>query len=54
MEEMQVERAYKTMSCAGAGNIVIGIIMIVTGITAGIISILSGANLLRRKSELTF
>lgn len=49
-----MERAYKTMSRVGAGNIAIGIVMIVTGVAAGIVAIISGANLLKRKSELTF
>ena len=38
-----MEKAYKTMSQAGAGSIVIGIITIVTGVTAGIIAIVNGA-----------
>ena len=41
-----MEKAYKTMSQAGAGSIVIGIITIVTGV--------NGARLLKNKSEITF
>ena len=44
-----MEKAYKTMSQAGAGSIVIGIITIVTGVTAGIIAIVNGARLLKNK-----
>ena len=40
-----MERAYKTMTSAGGGNIALGIIMVVTGITAGVITIVNGARL---------
>ncbi|GAA0802985.1 hypothetical protein GCM10008910_35390 [Faecalicatena orotica] len=49
-----MEKAYKTMSTAGAGSIVLGIIMIVTGVAAGIITIINGARLLKNKNEITF
>jgi hypothetical protein len=46
------EKIYKTMSSAGAGCIALGIITLVTGITAGILMIVNGARLLKRKSEI--
>lgn len=49
-----MEKAYKTMSTAGAGSIVLGIIMIVTGVAAGIITIINGARLLKNRNEITF
>lgn len=49
-----MEKAYKTMQGAGAGNIVLGIIAIVTGVTAGIILIVNGARLLKNKNQITF
>ncbi|MDK2964552.1 MULTISPECIES: hypothetical protein [Clostridia] len=49
-----MERVYKTMRNAGALNIVVGIIVTAIGLTAGIISIINGAILLKRKSEITF
>lgn len=49
-----MEKAYKTMHSAGAGSIVIGIVMIVLGVSAGILSIINGARLLRNKNEITF
>ena len=49
-----MDKAYKTMSTAGAGSIVLGIIMIVTGVAAGIITIINGARLLKNKNEITF
>lgn len=48
------EKAYKTMARTGAGNLAIGIILIVTGLTTGILAIVSGARLLRSKSDLIF
>ena len=49
-----MERVYKTMRNTGASNIVIGIIMITAGLAAGTMAIISGAVLLKRKSEITF
>lgn len=48
------EKAYKTMSGVGAGNIVLGIVILVAGIAAGVLMIVNGARLLKRKSELLF
>ena len=45
------EKAYKTMSLAGAAGITVGIIVMVTGVAAGIISIVSGAKLLKDKKR---
>ena len=49
-----VEKAYRSMKTVGAGNIALGIIMAVVGVTAGILTIIGGARLLRNKKELTF
>ena len=49
-----MEKAYKTMQRTGVGSIVLGIIMIVTGVAAGIISIINGARLLKNKNQITF
>lgn len=49
-----MEKVYKTMQRAGACSIAIGIIMLVTGLTVGIMSIVSGSLLLRRKDDITF
>lgn len=48
------EKIYKSMRFAGISNIVIGIIMIIAGVTTGIIAIVGGARLLKEKSGLTF
>lgn len=47
------EKVYKTMERTGAGNLVIGITLLVTGIAAGVLLIVSGARLLKRKYEIT-
>ena len=47
---MNMERVYKTMRNTGAGCIALGVIIAVTGLTVGIISIVNGALLLKRKS----
>ena len=48
------EKAYKAMGSAGAGSILISVIMIVVGVAAGVISIVSGARLLKEKNGLIF
>lgn len=48
------EKAYKTMSFAGAAGVAIGIVLVVTGVVTGIIAIISGAKLLKDKKGLTF
>ena len=40
------EKAYKTMAVIGAGNLVIGIILLVVGLATGILSIVNGGRLL--------
>lgn len=49
-----MEKVYRTMRNAGVCNIVIGIIICTIGLTAGIIGIISGAILLKKKSEIIF
>lgn len=49
-----MEKVYKTMKSVGAGNIAIGIIMIVAGLSAGIVAIVGGARLIKEKSDITF
>lgn len=48
------EKAYKSMSFAGAAGVAIGIIILVTGVATGIVAIVSGAKLLKDKRGLTF
>ena len=48
------EKLYKTMGVSGAGNITIGIVSIVTGVVGGILLIISGARLFKKRSEIMF
>lgn len=49
-----MEKVYKTMRGVGAGNIVLGIIMIVAGLTSGVLTIIGGARLLNDKKNIMF
>ena len=49
-----MERVYKTMRNVGGGNIAIGIIIAITGLAVGVVAIVNGALLLKRKSEIEF
>jgi len=49
-----MEKVYMTMRNTGAGAIAIGIIVLVTGVAVGIVSIVSGSLLLKRKNDITF
>lgn len=49
-----MERIYKTMRNIGAANIAAGVVVISVGLIAGTVSIVTGAVLLKRKSEITF
>ncbi len=48
------EKIYGTMKSAGVLNIIFGIITIAMGIATGIVMIVSGARLLKHKSEVMF
>lgn len=49
-----MEKVYKSMKSSGAYNIAIGIIMIVVGVTCGVLSLVNGAKLLKDKSGIMF
>ncbi|MCI8512312.1 MAG: hypothetical protein HFE83_10025 [Lachnospiraceae bacterium] len=49
-----MERIYKTMRNSGAASIALGIVVVTVGLAAGIVAIVNGALLLKRKSEITF
>ena len=48
------EKAYTAMGLAGAAGIAVGIVVTVIGIAAGVISIISGARLLKEKKGILF
>ena len=43
-----MERVYKQMKKAGAANITVGVLLIVLGITFGILNIVAGGKLLKK------
>ena len=49
-----MERIYKVMRNAGAASSAMGGILITIGLVTGILSIVEGAILLKRKEDLTF
>lgn len=49
-----MEKIYKSMKNAGASSIALGVIMIVLGLTIGVLTIVNGAKLLKNKSGITF
>ncbi len=46
------EKVFKTFANAGISNLVLGIIIIVTGVTAGVLLLVSGAGLIKSKDKL--
>ena len=48
------EKVYKTMGSTGAANLVVGICILVGGVSAGIMLIINGARLLKNKSKVMF
>ena len=49
-----MERIYKVMRNVGAASIAMGVVLITVGLITGILSIIEGAILLKRKEDLTF
>lgn len=49
-----MEKLYKTMGTVGGANIALGIVVLVTGIAAGILTIISGARLLAGRKKILF
>ena len=49
-----MEKVYKTMRNTGAGSIALGVIILVSGLIIGSMSIVNGALLLKRKNDITF
>lgn len=48
------EKLYKTMKSAGVSNLVYGICLIVLGVGLGVATIVNGAILLKKKSDVLF
>ncbi|MEG0961909.1 MAG: hypothetical protein RSD28_01660 [Lachnospiraceae bacterium] len=48
------EKVYKVMRSTGGGSIAIGIVMLTSGVVCGILTIINGARLLRKKCDIIF
>lgn len=48
------EKIYRVLNVIGAGNIAIGIVVMVVGLVAGVLSIVAGAKLLKEKQNIVF
>jgi hypothetical protein len=46
------EKVFKTVANTGIANLVMGIVIIVTGVTSGVLLIISGAKLMKSKEDL--
>ncbi len=46
------EKLFKTVSNISVWNIVMGVVILVTGITSGVLLLISGAKLMKSKHEL--
>ena len=49
-----MEKIYNTMKSVGVWNLVLGIVLILSGLAAGIFLVVNGAKLLKKKSDLLF
>ena len=49
-----MEKVYKVLKNVGGGSIAIGVIMIIMGVTLGVINIVNGAVLLRNRRNILF
>ena len=49
-----MEKTYRIMKSIGEGSIALGVIVLVTGIAAGVLSIVNGARLLKNNKEIMF
>ncbi|MBO6166383.1 MAG: hypothetical protein J6O17_08470 [Eubacterium sp.] len=49
-----MEKVYKVLKQVGAGNIAIGVLLIVAGVTFGVLNIVSGAVLLKNRRNILF
>lgn len=45
------EKVFKTLTSSGIMNLVMGILILITGITAGVLLLISGAKLLNSKKD---
>ena len=48
------EKLYRSLTMSGAGSIAVGIVVVVTGLAAGIVAIVNGARILINRKNITF
>jgi hypothetical protein len=48
------EKLYRSLTTSGAGNIAVGIIIIVAGVATGVVAIVNGARMLINRKNITF
>ncbi len=48
------EKLYRSLTASGAGSIAVGIVVIVTGLAAGVVAIVNGAHMLINRKNITF
>lgn len=53
-EVMVMEKVYKVLKQVGGGSIAIGVLLIVAGITLGVLNIVNGAVLLKNRRNILF
>ena len=53
-EKIMNEKIYKTMKSVGGWNIAFGVVLIVLGVTVGVVQIIQGGRLLSEKKEIIF
>ena len=53
-KENGMERLFKKVTGAGILSVILGIIVITTGLAVGVLSIISGARLLKERDVITF
>lgn len=46
------EKIYKVMSGTGVSSLILGIVVLVTGVAAGVMMIVNGARLMKKKTEI--
>lgn len=48
------EKIFKVMGLAGASSIAVGIVVVVVGVATGVVNIVAGCLLLKRRKNVTF
>lgn len=49
-----MEKVYRVLKSVGGSNIAVGILMILAGVTLGVLNIVGGAKLLRNRRNILF